>query len=372
MALTAGAQLGPHRILALIGAGGMGEVYKATDTRLNRMSLGAKIESGIPRVLFDTELGTVPNPTSSQYYAVTSDGPLPAKEAGPARQRNSALRAYSHHRRRQLGGRATEINWFHSQSPAHSLKKSALSSKRFLQNREHCHRAREECELLAQRWISGLSSNHCREAFGARSAKRQEWNGHPIQRPLGSCRFAFFGVCIAPAVEEIVFRGFLFKVFSDLGGTALAIPLTAALFALLHAPPLWGGWAGVVLIFGVGYVFSYIRGRSNSLIPSLVMHRLQRNVVWRVCHPNSSRERRAPVAARGCLCCCGLPAVEASGKQKGCTSKEDEVFRVHGECILHQPNRISGISVRPSAIRRALNSLRKFVDAHVDSGRHVS
>ena len=36
MALTSGTRLGPYEVLAPIGTGGMGEVYKARDTRLDR------------------------------------------------------------------------------------------------------------------------------------------------------------------------------------------------------------------------------------------------------------------------------------------------------------------------------------------------
>ncbi len=36
MAIALGTRLGPYEILSLVGAGGMGEVYRARDTRLNR------------------------------------------------------------------------------------------------------------------------------------------------------------------------------------------------------------------------------------------------------------------------------------------------------------------------------------------------
>ena len=36
MALNAGHRLGPYEVITLIGKGGMGEVYRARDTRVHR------------------------------------------------------------------------------------------------------------------------------------------------------------------------------------------------------------------------------------------------------------------------------------------------------------------------------------------------
>src|SRR6202171_4934622 len=57
MALTSGTRLGPYEILAPLGAGGMGEVYRAGDTRLDR-AVAIKI---LPQHLSD-------NPTLKQRF----------------------------------------------------------------------------------------------------------------------------------------------------------------------------------------------------------------------------------------------------------------------------------------------------------------
>ena len=98
----------------------------------------------------------------------------------------------------------------------------------------------------------------------------------PIEKLITSSHslyvFVIFGIGVAPLLEEVIIRGFLFKVLADVTSPSVAVPSTAALFALLHVPQLWGSWAGVFMILVVGYVLSSVRDRTNSLIPSLIIH----------------------------------------------------------------------------------------------------
>jgi len=98
----------------------------------------------------------------------------------------------------------------------------------------------------------------------------------PIERLFTSAASAYllaiFGICVAPFIEELVFRGFFYPVFERRWGMLWAVLLTAGLFASIHAPQLGGGWAEITAIFGVGVALSYTRGKSGSLAPSYWMH----------------------------------------------------------------------------------------------------
>jgi tetratricopeptide (TPR) repeat protein len=84
MTLRPGDRLGPYEILSLIGAGGMGEVYKARDTRLGRIVAiktiaGAVAEDSTVRARFEREARAISNldhPNICALYDVGEEGGL--------------------------------------------------------------------------------------------------------------------------------------------------------------------------------------------------------------------------------------------------------------------------------------------------------
>ena len=98
----------------------------------------------------------------------------------------------------------------------------------------------------------------------------------PIERLFSSTAsgylLALFGICVAPFMEELVFRGFFYPVFERMWGFVAAVLVTALLFALIHAPQLSGGLTEMAAIYCVGVALSYARGKTGSLVPSYLMH----------------------------------------------------------------------------------------------------
>src|SRR6186997_1309697 len=109
MPLDSGTRLGPYEIVAPIGAGGMGEVYKARDTRLDRI-VAIKVSQEEFSERFEREakaIAALNHPNICALYDVgpnylvmeyvegpTLAGPIPLNEALPiARQIAEALEA---------------------------------------------------------------------------------------------------------------------------------------------------------------------------------------------------------------------------------------------------------------------------------------
>src|ERR1700752_842984 len=102
MPLSAGTRLGPYEVLAPIGEGGMGEVWRARDTRLGRI-VAIKRLKGPQGERFEQEsraIAALNHPNICQIHDVGPDylvleyiegaplaGPVPIAEAGrPATQ----------------------------------------------------------------------------------------------------------------------------------------------------------------------------------------------------------------------------------------------------------------------------------------------
>jgi membrane protease YdiL (CAAX protease family) len=92
------------------------------------------------------------------------------------------------------------------------------------------------------------------------------------KQPMILAIFGVMAITVAPLFEELLFRGFLQPLFSRTFGVVAGILLTAALFGGLHAPEYKFVWQYAVAVSVVGVVLGIVRYRTNSIIPSTVMH----------------------------------------------------------------------------------------------------
>jgi membrane protease YdiL (CAAX protease family) len=98
----------------------------------------------------------------------------------------------------------------------------------------------------------------------------------PIDQMFQSAADAYammiFGVAIAPLMEELFFRGFLYPVLVRRLGAVAAVIVTAALFALIHSSQLGRSWSALLIIFIVGLVLTITRALRKSVAASWLVH----------------------------------------------------------------------------------------------------
>lgn len=83
-----------------------------------------------------------------------------------------------------------------------------------------------------------------------------------------------FVTLFGPIVEEIFFRGFAYRALRDKIGAFRAIALTSLVFAALHT-----NLAGFFPILILGILLAYLAQKTDSLIPSIVVHVMHNSVI---------------------------------------------------------------------------------------------
>lgn len=83
---------------------------------------------------------------------------------------------------------------------------------------------------------------------------------------------ALFGVFVAPFVEELFFRGFLYPALERWIGVVGGVVLTSVAFSLLHGGQLGEAWAPMLVLFLVSAVLTAVRIRTRSVATCVLVH----------------------------------------------------------------------------------------------------
>ena len=93
-----------------------------------------------------------------------------------------------------------------------------------------------------------------------------------FRTPAEAWALGLLSITLAPLMEELFFRGFLYPVLARRVGLPIALFLTALGFALLHGAQLGFSWGPVLVIFLVGLVLTMVRARKNSVAAGVLIH----------------------------------------------------------------------------------------------------
>jgi membrane protease YdiL (CAAX protease family) len=93
-----------------------------------------------------------------------------------------------------------------------------------------------------------------------------------FRTPAEAWALSILSVTLAPLMEELFFRGFLYPVLARRLGLPIAVVLTALGFALLHVAQLGRAWGPVLVIFLVGIVLTIVRAKTNSVAAGVLIH----------------------------------------------------------------------------------------------------
>ena len=104
------------------------------------------------------------------------------------------------------------------------------------------------------------------------------WDGFALSFQGASLVFAVLSMILVGFVEEMIFRGFLFRAMLGEGSTIVAIIVAAVTFGIGHIVNLFTGQASfetvMQIIFAIswGFILTMVCFKSGSIIPCIIAH----------------------------------------------------------------------------------------------------
>ena len=83
---------------------------------------------------------------------------------------------------------------------------------------------------------------------------------------------AFVAVVTAPLVEELVYRGLLYKALEKAAGVAIAIVMVSLLFAGVHVIQYWKNPAVIAVITLLSITLTVARAVTGKVLPAFIIH----------------------------------------------------------------------------------------------------
>ena len=99
--------------------------------------------------------------------------------------------------------------------------------------------------------------------------------GHILETthsPLAVLTFVVLAIVIAPLIEEIIFRGYFFRVITEVKGEPAAIVIISVIFGFMHVGQYWGDWAAIGMVFLLGFLLTILRAWTQTLTASIITH----------------------------------------------------------------------------------------------------
>lgn len=91
---------------------------------------------------------------------------------------------------------------------------------------------------------------------------------------------ATFGILVAPLIEEIVFRGFLYSALEHRHNSAVALGASTAVFAFLHGSQYGWQLPQLSVLAAVGCAFGVVRMHTGSTKASTIVHAAYNGLVF--------------------------------------------------------------------------------------------